>query len=62
VKAIDLETGDNSKTTMIGSGSTRNRKTHSSASFGLTETSSCGSKQTSLGAQEVDRALTHCRP
>jgi hypothetical protein len=42
VKAIDLGTGDNSKTTMIGAGLTRNRKTSSSASSRLTETSSRG--------------------
>jgi hypothetical protein len=46
VKAIDLGTGDNSKTTMIGVGSTRNRKTRSSASCGLTKTSSLGNQRT----------------
>jgi hypothetical protein len=49
VKAIDLGTGDNSKTTMIGAGSTRNRKTRSSASFRLTETSSRGNQRTCQG-------------
>jgi hypothetical protein len=49
VKAIDLGTGDNSKTTMIGAGLTRNRKTRSSASSGLTETSSLGNQQTCQG-------------
>jgi hypothetical protein len=48
LKAIDLGTGDSSKTTMIGSG-LRNRKTRSSASFGLTETSSLGSQWTCQG-------------
>jgi hypothetical protein len=49
VKAIDLGRGDNSKTTMIGRALTRNRKTRSSASFGLTETSSLGNQQTCQG-------------
>jgi hypothetical protein len=49
VKAIDLRTGDNSKTTMIGWALTRNRKTRSSASSGLAETSSCGNQQTCQG-------------
>jgi hypothetical protein len=43
VKMIDLGTGDPSKTTTIGAASTPNRKTRSSASFGLTATSSRGS-------------------
>jgi hypothetical protein len=46
VKAIDLGIGDNSKTTMIEWVLTRNRKTRSSASFGLTETSSLGNQRT----------------
>jgi hypothetical protein len=46
VKAINLGTGDISKTTMIRGALTRNRKTHSSASSGLTETSSLGNQQT----------------
>jgi hypothetical protein len=49
LKAIDLRTDDSSKTTMIGAALTQNRKTHSSASFGLTETSSLGSQQTCQG-------------
>jgi hypothetical protein len=49
VKAIDLGTGDNSKTTTSAHGSTRNRKMRSSTSFGLTETSSCGSQRICQG-------------
>jgi hypothetical protein len=49
VKVIDLGTGNNSKTTMIRVGLDRNRKTCSSASSGLTETSSLGSKRTCQG-------------
>jgi hypothetical protein len=49
VKAIDLGTGDSSKTTMIGWALTRNRKTCSSASSRLTETSSLGSQQICQG-------------
>jgi hypothetical protein len=49
VKVIDLGTGDNSKTTMIVAGLTRNRKTHSLASFGLIETSSLGNQRTCQG-------------
>jgi hypothetical protein len=49
VKAIDLGTGDNSKTTVIGAGLDPNRKTRSSASFGLTETSSLGNQRTCQG-------------
>jgi hypothetical protein len=49
VKTIDLGTDDNSKTTTIGWASTRNRKTRSSASCGLTETSSRGNQRTCQG-------------
>jgi hypothetical protein len=49
VKTIDLGTGDSSKTTTIGAASTRNRKTRSSASSGLTETSSRGNQRTCQG-------------
>jgi hypothetical protein len=53
VKAIDLGTGDNSKTTMIGRVLTRNRKTRSSAPFGLTETSSLGNQRTCQGCPGI---------
>jgi hypothetical protein len=46
VNTIDLDTGDPSKTTTIGAGLAPNRKTRSSASFGLTATSSRGSQRT----------------
>jgi hypothetical protein len=49
VKIIDLGTGDNSKTTTIGAGLDRNRKTRSSTSFGLTATSSHGNQRTCQG-------------
>jgi hypothetical protein len=49
VRAIELGTGNNSKTTMIGAGLEPNRKTRSSASFGLTETSSLGNQWTCQG-------------
>jgi hypothetical protein len=47
VKAIDHGTGDSSKTTI------RNRKTRSSASFGLTKTSSLGNQQTCQGCPGI---------
>jgi hypothetical protein len=53
VKTINLGTGDNSTTTMIGQVLTRNRKMHSSASFGLTETSSLGNQQTCQGCPGI---------
>jgi hypothetical protein len=53
VKEIDLGIGDSSKTTMIGQASTRNRKTRSSASSGLTETSSLGKQWTCLGCPGI---------
>jgi hypothetical protein len=46
VKTIDLGTGESSKTTTSGPASTPNRKAHSSASSGLTATSSHGSQRT----------------
>jgi hypothetical protein len=49
VRAIELGTSNNSKTTMIGAGLEPNRKTRSSASFGLTETSSLGNQWTCQG-------------
>jgi hypothetical protein len=49
LKAIDLGTGDSSKTTMIRWAFTRNRKMRLSASFGLTKTSSLGSQRTCQG-------------
>jgi hypothetical protein len=49
VKTIDLGTGDSSKTTTIGRASTWNRKTRSSTSSGLTETSSRGNQRTCQG-------------
>jgi hypothetical protein len=49
VKTINLATGDSSKTTTIGAALTQNRKTRSSASFGLTETSSRGNQRTCHG-------------
>jgi hypothetical protein len=45
VKAIDLGTGNSSKTTMTGAGLDTNRKTRSSASSGLTEISSLGNQR-----------------
>jgi hypothetical protein len=53
VKAIDLGTGDSSKTTMIGAGLDPNRKTRLSASFGLTETSSLGNQRTCQGCPGI---------
>jgi hypothetical protein len=53
VKEIDLGIGDSSKTTMIGQASTRNRKTHLSASSRLTETSSLGKQWTCLGCPGI---------
>jgi hypothetical protein len=53
VKAIDLGTGDSSKTTTIGWASTRNRKTRSLASFELTETSSRGNQLTCQGCPGI---------
>jgi hypothetical protein len=49
VKTIDLGTGDSIKTTTIGAVSTRNRKMRSSASSGVTETSSRGNQRTCQG-------------
>jgi hypothetical protein len=49
VKTIDLGTGDNSKTTTIGRASTRNRKTRSSTSSGLTATSSHANQRACQG-------------
>jgi hypothetical protein len=53
VKTIDLGTGDSSKTTTVGRASTRNRKTRSSAFFGLTETSSRGNQRTCQGCPGI---------
>jgi hypothetical protein len=58
VKAIDLGTGDSSKTTMIGATLTRNRKTRSSTSRHLRLEISGHAR----GAQESDRALTQRQP
>jgi hypothetical protein len=53
VKTINLATGDSSKTTTIGAALTQNRKTRSSASFGLTETSSRGNQRTCHGCPGI---------
>jgi hypothetical protein len=49
VMTIDLGTNDNSKTPPSGRASTRNRKTRSSTSSGLTATSSRGNQRTCQG-------------
>jgi hypothetical protein len=53
VKAIDLGTSDSSKTTMTGWALTRNRKTHSSTSSALTETSLLGNQRTCQGCPGI---------
>jgi hypothetical protein len=53
VKTIDLGTDNNSKTTTIGWASAQNRKMHSSASSGLTETPSRGNQRTCQGCPGI---------
>jgi hypothetical protein len=49
VKTIDVGTGDSRRLPPSGSASTRNRKTRSSASSGLTEISSLGNQRACQG-------------